>query len=37
MVISRSQAQRAITTRDQPVDLVYVLGFKLKHRQKIVS
>ena len=26
-----------IITRDHPVDLIYVLYFKLKHRQEIVS
>ena len=37
MVVLRSLAQRAITTLYRPVDLVYVVGFKLNHRQEIGS
>ena len=35
--LKQSSTMGLITTRDQSVDLVYVIYFKLKHRQERVS
>ena len=34
--LEKSSKTVLITTQDKPVDLVDILGFKLKHRQEIV-